>query len=207
VNDSGSNGHVQHPPLLIVISGPSGVGKDSVLQRMKERHLPFHFVVTATNRPPRPNEVDGVDYIFVSDEEFKRMIAEDELFEHALVYNDLKGIPKAQVRHALESGMDVVMRVDVQGAATIRKLAPEAILIFLTTDTEEELVNRLKSRRTDTPEQLKIRIETARKEYKRIKEFDYEVVNRDFELDHTVDAILGIIQAEHHRTEPRKVTL
>ncbi|RME88535.1 MAG: guanylate kinase [Anaerolineae bacterium] len=205
---SDANFHIHHPePLLIVISGPSGVGKDAVIQRMKERGLPFHFVVTATTRPKRPGEVDGVDYFFVSTDEFARMIEEDELLEHALVYNDYKGIPKQQVREALASGKDVIMRIDVQGAATIRRLVPEAVLIFLTTQNEEELIRRLRSRKTETPEGLNLRIATARQELKRVEEFDYVVVNRDGKLDETVDIIYAIIQAEHHRVHHRKVSL
>jgi guanylate kinase len=194
-------------PLLIVISGPSGVGKDSVLQRMKERGLPFHFVVTATTRPQRSEEKEGVDYIFVGREEFAEMIDKGELMEWAMVYGDYKGIPKAQVRKALASGKDVLMRVDVQGAATVRKISPEAILIFLTTTNEQELVDRLEKRKTDPAEDLKLRIATARQEFKRINEFDYIVVNRDNHLDETVDTVVSIIQAEHHRVEPRRVTL
>ena len=197
----------QKEPLLVVISGPSGVGKDTVIQRMKERDLPFHFVVTATTRPPRPDEVHGVDYIFVSFDEFAEMIEMDELLEYAIVYNDYKGIPKEQVRQALASGKDVLMRIDVQGAATIRELSPEAVLIFLTTQDEDELVNRLKARKSETPEGLNLRIATARQELKRIDEFDYVVVNREDLLDETVDKILAIIQAEHQRGNPRKVTL
>jgi len=194
-------------PLLIVISGPSGVGKDTVLQRMKERELPFHFVVTATTRPKRENEVHGKDYFFVSKDEFARMIEADELLEYAIVYNDYKGIPKQQVREALASGKDVVMRIDVQGAATIRKLAPEALLVFLTTTSEEEMVNRLKARKSETSGGLALRIATARQELKRIDEFDYVVVNADFCLDETVDTLVAIIQAEHHHVRPRKVSL
>ena len=194
-------------PLLIVISGPSGVGKDTVLERMKERELPFHFVVTATTRPKRENEVHGKDYFFVSKDEFARMIEADQLLEYAIVYNDYKGIPKQQVREALASGKDVVMRIDVQGAATIRKLAPEALLIFLTTTGEEEMVNRLKARKSENSEGLALRIATARQELKRIEEFDYVVVNSDFHLDETVDTLVAIIQAEHHRVRQRKVNL
>ncbi|HEX9596108.1 MAG TPA: guanylate kinase [Anaerolineales bacterium] len=194
-------------PLLIVISGPSGVGKDSVLQRMKDRGLPFHFVVTATTRPQRLEEKEGVDYIFVGREEFAEMIEKGELMEYALVYGEYKGIPKAQVRKALASGKDVVMRVDVQGAATVRKISPEAILVFLTTSSEEELVERLKKRKTEKAEDLKLRIATARQEFKRVNEFDYIVVNREDELDATVEVINDIIQAEHHRVEPRRVNL
>ncbi|NPA92124.1 MAG: guanylate kinase [Chloroflexi bacterium] len=194
-------------PLLIVISGPSGVGKDTVIQRMKERRLPIHFVVTATTRPPRPGERHGVDYFFISREEFARMIDEGELLEYALVYNDYKGIPKQQVREALASGKDVIMRIDVQGAATVRKMCPEALLIFLTTETEEELVRRLERRKTESPEDLKLRIATARQELKRMDEFDYVVVNRENALEETVDTIVAIIQAEHHRIPHRKVSL
>jgi guanylate kinase len=193
--------------LLIVISGPSGVGKDTVVQRMKERGMPFHFVVTATTRPRRANEIDGKDYFFVSKEEFARMINEDELIEHAIVYGDYKGIPKQQVREALASGKDVIMRLDVQGAETIRKLLPDALLIFITTDSEEELVRRLELRKTETADSLAIRIATARKELNRIDAFDYVIVNRDFQLDETVDVIRAIITAEHHRVKPRMVSL
>ena len=177
------------------------------MQRMKERGLPFHFVVTATTRPQRDNEVHGKDYWFVSTDEFARMINEDKLIEYAVVYGDYKGIPKQQVREALASGMDVVMRIDVQGAETVRKLAPEALMIFITTENEENLVRRLETRKTETPDSLAIRIATARKELKRVQVFDYVVVNREFHLDETVDSIRAIIDAEHHRVNPRKVEL
>lgn len=194
-------------PLLIVISGPSGVGKDTVITRMKKRNLPFHFVVTATTRPPRPGEVHGVDYFFISSDEFARMIEADELIEYAIVYNDYKGIPKDQVRQALHSGKDVIMRIDVQGAETIQEKFPEALLIFLTTDSEEEMVSRLKARKSETPEGLNLRIAMARQELKRLGDFDYVVVNRDERLDEAVDVIESIITAEHHRTNPRKVSM
>lgn len=194
-------------PLLIVISGPSGAGKDTVMQRMKERGLRFHFVTTATTRLRRPNEVDGKDYLFISAEKFAKMIEADEFMEHALVYGDYKGVPKEQVRKALASGRDVVMRLDVQGAETIRRLVPEALLIFITTDSEEELISRLKERSTETPEALAIRIATTRQELKRVDAFDYVIVNHDDQLDHTVDVVQAIIEAEHHRVKPREVNL
>jgi len=200
--------NVHNPlPLLIVISGPSGAGKDTVMQRMQERGLPFHFVVTATTREKRENETHGKDYFFVTKDEFARMIDEDELIEHAIVYGDYKGIPKQQVREALASGKDVVMRVDVQGAESVRKMAPEALLVFITTDSEAELVHRLETRKTETTDSLALRIATARKELKRLEAFDYVIVNRDFQLDVTVDSIRSIIDAEHHRVSPRKVSL
>ena len=194
-------------PLLIVISGPSGAGKDTVMQRMKERGLPFHFVVTATTRPQRANEIHGRDYWFVSKEEFARMIDEDELIEHAIVYGDYKGIPKQQVREALASGMDVVMRVDVQGAESVRRMARQALMIFITTESEKDLVHRLETRKTETADSLALRIATARKELNRVEAFDYVIVNREFHLDETVDTIRAIIDAEHHRVHPRKVAL
>lgn len=197
----------QMQPLLIVLSGPSGVGKDTVLQRMKELQLPFHFVVTATSRPKRKGEIEGVDYFFVSADEFIAMIERDELLEHALVYDEHKGIPRQQVRDAFASGQDVIMRIDVQGAETICQLFPEALLIFLSTQNEEELIARLKARRTESEEKLQLRIETAREELHKVELFDYYVVNADDQLDATVDAILEIIASEHRRTNPRQVRL
>ncbi len=206
MSDSEYNIH-HHQPLLIVISGPSGVGKDSVVQGLKDRGLPVHFVVTVTTRPRRDGEVEGKDYFFVSTEEFARMIEAQELIEYAHVYNDYKGIPKRQVREALDSGRDVIMRLDVQGAATVRRLAPEAILIFLTTQNEAELVERLKKRKSEKPEDLSLRIATATQELKRASEFDYVIVNSDGCLDATIDTVIAIITAEHQRVNPRKVTL
>ena len=197
-----------HPaPLVVVISGPSGAGKDVTISRLRELGCPLHFVVTATTRAPRAGERHGVHYLFVSESEFERMIAQDELLEHALVYGEHKGIPKQQVRQALASGRDVVLRVDVQGAARLRELLPEAVFIFLTASSEEELIDRLRARRTETQEALQSRIATARSEMRSIHEFDYVVVNRDGELDSTVSRIMAIIQAEKCRARPRRTTL
>lgn len=205
---SESEFNLPHPePLLIVISGPSGVGKDTVIQRMIERKLPFYFVVTATTRPPRPNEVHGKDYFFYTHAQFTQMIEKGELLEHAIVYNEYKGIPKAQVRDALSSDKDVIMRLDVQGAATIRNLAPDALLIFISPQDETEMIGRLHERKTETPEGLKLRIATAWREMTHVNSFDYVVINREFHLDETVDTINSIIVAEHHRVNQRKVSL
>lgn len=197
----------QITPLLVVISGPSGVGKDSLVERMIARGAQFHFVITATSRPPRPGEVHGTDYFFVSPESFKQMIEQDALLEYAIVYGQYKGIPKQQVREALASGQDVVMRLDVQGAATIKRLIPEAILVFLSASSEEELADRLRKRKTETAAQLEQRIQTARNEMEQIGAFDYVVVNRECELDDAVDKVLQIIQAEHLRVHLRRVSL
>ena len=194
-------------PLLVVISGPSGVGKDTVLDQMKQRGSPFHFVVTATTRPIRPGEVEGEDYFFVEEQEFLDMIDRGELIEHALVYNDHKGVPRQQIREAMDSGQDVVMRVDVQGAKTIRALAPEALLIFLTAGNEEELERRLRKRRTESEADLQLRLATAKEELGYLEGFDYAVLNADSQVEVAVDTILAIIEAEHHRVDPRRVEL
>ena len=198
----------ERPALLVVISGPSGVGKDSVLRGLREQGLPFRFVPTMNTRPKRLDEVDGVDYFFVTTEEFVTLLEQGELLEHAIVYGDYKGIPKKPIREALNSGQDVVLRVDVQGAATLKRLIPQAVFIFLTTPTEEELVQRLLHRKTESPESLRIRIATAREEMLRIPEFDYVVINHDDQLDETVQDVIGIIHAEHCRVvQSRKVSL
>jgi guanylate kinase len=194
-------------PLLIVISGPSASGKDTVVQRMKEHGQEFMFVVTATTRERRPGEVHGRDYWFVSKPEFARMVKEGELLEHALVYGEEKGVPRAQVREALASGRDVVMRLDVQGAETVRRLVPDALLIFITVDSEEEMIRRLQERKTETAEERAVRTATAREELKRVEAFDYVIVNHDDRLEHTVDVVRAIIEAEHHRVRQRKVSL
>lgn len=200
--------HILHPPpLLIVISGPSGVGKDTVLQGLQERQLPFHFVVTATSRPQRPNEVHGRDYFFVSEEEFKAMIDGGELLEYALVYHHYKGIPKQQVREAFKTGKDVILRIDVQGAETIRRLVPEAVLIFLAAANLRELMERLIERKTETVADLAKRMATARAEMEKIDLFDYVVLNREDEIDATLDQIIAIVRAEHARTHPRQCWL
>jgi len=197
-----------HPePLLVVISGPSGVGKDAVLKSLQKRGLPLHFVVTMTSRPPRNGEVDGVDYFFVTREKFTALIQQNEFIEYAVVYDDYKGIPKSQIREALASNRDVILRVDVQGAQTLRRLCPDALLIFLIPTDEKEWYERLRNRKTETPESLNLRLKTAQQELEHLPEFDYVVVNAQDRLEETVDTIVAIIEAEHHRIIPRKVSL
>jgi guanylate kinase len=199
--------HRELIPLLIVISGPSGVGKDSIVHRLEERGCPFHFVVTATDRAPRPGEVHGRDYYFYTTAEFERMIAEGELLEHAWVYGQHKGIPRAHIRQALASGQDVVMRVDVQGARTVKALVPAAVTIFVTCESEQELIARLRQRRTESEEALRHRVITAHEEMACIPEFDYVVVNRHHALDSAVDDVLAIMRTEHCRAVPRRIAL
>jgi guanylate kinase len=200
-------GEAQNHPLIIVISGPSGVGKDAVVGLLQNTNHNTHFVITFNSRAPRKDEVDGKDYFFVTRQAFEEMIARDELLEHARVYSDYKGIPKSQVREALASGKDVVMRLDVQGAMTVKKLIPDAVLIFLTATSEEEWINRLQARRSESPEELALRLHVAEDEYCCLNEFDYLVVNSDKHLDKTIENIQAIIRSEHLRTHPRKATL
>jgi len=176
-----------HPfPKVIIISGPSGVGKDSVIKRMRDLNHRFHFVVTATDRPPRPEEVDGIDYHFLSTPEFQRMIDDGEFIEYALVYDQYKGVPKAHVREALASGLDVIMRIDVQGTVSIKRLIPQAVTIFLAPPSVDILIQRLRRRKGDSWEQIQHRLETALAEMEQIKNFDYVVVNKEDKLDDAV---------------------
>ena len=194
-------------PLLIVISGPAGAGKDALIQRMQARGYRFHFVVTATDRPPRPGEIDGADYHFLTSAKFAEMLENDELLEHSVVYGQNKGIPKQQVRDALASGLDVVMRIDVQGAQTMQRIAPEAVFIFVMASSERELEGRLRTRGGDTEDQVRARLATARAEMERLTSFGHTVVNRDQQLDRAVDDVLAIVQAEHRRVGRRPVAI
>ena len=195
------------PPLFIVLSGPSGVGKDAVLNRLKATDKGIRFVVTLTTRPRRPKEVDVVDYRFVSDAEFERLRNANELLEYANVYGNRYGPPKQTVREALTAGMDCLVKVDVQGAATIRKLAPKALLIFLMPPSLEVLAERLRSRYTESASQLRIRLETATSEIKEARKFDYIVMNDSGGLDAAVADIKAIIKAEKCRVHPREVVI
>jgi len=194
-------------PLLIVLSGPSGVGKDVVLTRMKESGYPLKYITTLTTRPRRPRERNNVDYHFVSMERFQEMIGNNELLERANVYGNWYGVPKEEVRQALDKGQDVMVKVDVQGAANIKKILPDAILIFLMTPSIEELLARLKKRRTEVPSDLELRLKTAEKEIEQLPLFDYIIVNRWDEVDQAVSEIKAIITAEKRRVSPRKIAL
>lgn len=198
---------LEYHPLFIVISGPSGVGKDATLQELKKRNLPLHYIVTATTREPRNNEVNGKDYFFYSKAEFEEMITAGKFLEHSVVYNDLKGIPMEQVVPAMASGLDVIIRVDVQGAKKLRDLMPDAVLIFLLPSSVEEWHERLDNRKTETVQSKKIRLEKVRWELDYLQYFDYMVINRHNCLSEAVDTIAEIIHAEHHKTKPRKIKL
>ncbi len=193
--------------MLVVLSGPSGVGKDALLEKLKLRGYDFAFIVTMTTRPIRVNEIEGRDYNFVSKDQFAQLMMKDELLEHSIVYGDYKGIPKAQVRTAFASNKDVIMRIDVQGAAKIRSLVPNVVTIFISAESEAALIQRLTERKTENADSLKIRIATAREEMKRVSEFDYLVVNQDDCLDEAVNKVVAIIAAEHCRIGRKPVKI
>lgn len=192
-------------PLLVVISGPSGVGKDSVLNGMRARGIPFHFVVTMNSRPPRPDEVDGRDYHFVTPQQFEQQIAAGELLEWAQVYDQYKGVPRFEVRRAIASGRDVVLRVNIDGAATIRRLVPEALLIFLAPASPAELEARLQRRHTESASEMAHRLAIAERELHEVVNFDYVIVNHEGQLDATINTVCSIMQAEKQRVFPRRI--
>jgi len=192
-------------PLLIVISGPSGVGKDTIIEQMRVAMPELHYSVTATTRPRRPGEIDGVHYHFYTPEDFTRMVEAEGFLEHATVYGNLYGVPKSEVRRAIERGQDVVVKVDPQGAMTIRRLAPEALLIFLLPPDMEELARRLRSRKTDDPAALTRRISIASREIATIEFFDYFVFNESEHIEKAVERIEAIVTVEKMRIHPREV--
>ena len=192
------------PPLLVVLSGPSGVGKDAALAELKELDRRWHFVVTATTRPQRPGERDGVDYIFLDTETFLAMKERDEFLECAQVYGQWYGVPRSQVLQGFQEGKDVILKIDVQGAETVRRLAPGALFIFMLPASFEELRQRLAGRMTESSPEMDLRLKTAGEEMKRAAEFDYRVINRDGNLTRAVAEIDAIITAEKCRTDPRQ---
>lgn len=194
-------------PLLIVLSGPSGAGKDAVLNRMKASGYLAKFITTATTRPQRANEKDNVAYKFVSEEEFQRMLKNKELLEYANVYGNWYGVPKQPVKQALEAGDDTIIKVDVQGAATLKKLLPQAVFIFLMSPSTEELAARLRERQTESDPDFDLRLKTAEEEIKQLPLFDYVVLNKRNEIERAVSAIEAVITAEKHRPTPREISL
>lgn len=199
-------------PRLFVISGPSGVGKDSVIKRLRRIYPDAHFAVTATTRPPRPGEKDGVDYIFLDPDTFAEHLAKDEFLEFARVYGYLYGVPKGPVRDALARGQDVFVKVDVQGAAHIRTIAPHATLIFLAPESMSQLLQQLRARKTDDPEVLMSRYLAAERELRQADKFDYVVFNpfdpiKKRASKRTINQICSIIEAEHCRIEQPEIKI
>jgi len=198
--------HSEHP-LVVVLSGPSGVGKDATIARIKEIGVRFHYVVTATTRHKRPGEADGIDYYFLEHDDFVKKIKRHDFLEYAEVYGNYYGVPKNEIRKALNKGRDVIIKVDVQGAATLKKKIPDAVFIFLLTPSLEDLLERLKSRNADSEVAVSARMRKAEDELKCLPLFDYCVVNNNNNLDRTAEAVAGIIKTEKHRVKPRVVTI
>ncbi len=193
------------PNLLLVISGSSGAGKDAVIDRMKELRVPVAHVVTATTRQQRSSELDGVHYHFLSIDRFKEMVDRGEMLEWANVYHNLYGVPRFAVVDALKSGRDVVVKVDVQGAATIRRTVPGAVLIFIRPPSMEELERRLRNRKSESSAEISVRLGKAIGEYAQLPIFDYVLTNHEGCIDEVVDEVRSVIIAEKHRVNPRRV--
>jgi guanylate kinase len=193
--------------LIVVISGPSGVGKDVLIERMAKLGHGHHFTITATTRAPRPGETEGVNHYFVSRDEFFNMVARGELLEWAQVYGNYYGVPRQQVRDALAQGRHAVVRVDVQGARRIREIAPEALFIFIMPPSMEVLRRHLERRGVNSEHDIRTRLEAAKREIDEARGFDYLVVNEEDRLDDTVAAVARIIAAESERQPPRTVDI
>ena len=186
--------HVSRRGRVFVLSGPSGVGKDAVLSRIRKLERPYFFTTTATTRPMRPGERNGRDYIFLDRDTFQHMINRGDLLEWAEVYGNLYGVPKSQVIEAQGRGLDVIVKVDVQGANTIKRMMPEAILIFLLPPDISALERRLRSRNTETEADFRLKLEAASEEVKEAHRFDHQVVNHDDGIEAAASAIDLIIR-------------
>jgi guanylate kinase len=183
-------------PLLVVLTGPSGAGKDAVLDELARRGHRFHRVITATTRAPRDNERDGIDYFFLEDAAFDELIASEGLLEWAQIYGHRSGVPKQQVLDRLADGLDVYVRTDVQGADSIKRLMPEAVRVFIAPSTFEELEERIRARGSDDEARVQRRLEAARGEMARQGEFEHVIVNVPKQLDATVDSLEKILRSE-----------
>ena len=192
---------------VFILSGPSGVGKNSVISELKRQAFPLSFPPTLTTRRRRENEVDGVDYFFVDEATFFRMRDRDELLEWAVVHDNNYGIPRQGVREGLRSGKDVMLPPDVQGGETLRRKMPGAIFIFLAPPSLDELLPRLIRRGTESPEEVATRLRNAQQEMEYRWRYDYLVLNHGDRLADAVDSIKAIIIAERHRVNPRLVSL
>jgi guanylate kinase len=193
--------------LLVILSGPSGVGKDVAIGRLKQLGFDIHYVITATTRRQRPNEEHGVDYFFVTPAEFQRMIDHDELLEWSVVHGNRYGPPIAQIVEKLAAGQDVLLKIDVQGARKVKSRSRDGIFIFLAPPSIEDLVRRLRERNTDSEEDVRLRVANAALEMEALSDYDYVVINRDGQLDRAVDDIRSIITAERLRVHPRHADL
>jgi guanylate kinase len=176
-----------------------------VLARMKNLGRPFHYVITATTRPKRAGEKNREDYHFLSRKEFQQMIAKHQFLEWANVYGNYYGVPKDEITSALSKGIDTIVKVDVQGATTIKKILPQAVFIFLVPPSMEALEKRLRRRRSESSTDLALRLEKAKGEIESLPLFDYVITSRQNKLDEVVSQIDAIVAAEKRRVNPRIV--
>lgn len=194
-------------PRIFIISGPSGVGKDSVIEELRKTFPAARYVVTATTRPMRPGEIDGVHYIFLTKDEFLSRLDRDDFIENATVYDNHYGVPRSPIVEGLEAGQDVIIKVDVKGAATLRSLIPNTISIFLCPESMPALLERLRDRKTDDPDVLMKRFTTATTEIKEVENFDYVVFNEDGRLEQAVREIINIVGIEHNKVHKPDIVL
>lgn len=185
--------------LLILISGPSGTGKGTVCDLLRQKHPEISYSISATTRQPRPGEQDGVNYYFYTKEKFREMIDQGQLLEWAEVYGNFYGTPKQKVLDRLEAGEDILLEIDTQGALNVMKVMPEGLFVFLLPPSLEELAARLKGRGTETEESLHRRLGAAVDEIKLATKYRYVVVND--KVEDAQETIANIIEAEHHRSD------
>lgn len=196
-------GATRRCPLLIVLSGPSGVGKTTITKALTEQGWPGYVLVTATTRRPRPGEVDGVHYHFYAIPRFQELVARGEFLEHAEVHGNWYGTPATPVREKLAAGIDVIMTIDPQGAQSIRGRARNATFVFLAPESLADLVERVNLRGQDTPEQRALRMLNAEREMAELPQYDYLIINRNGHLAEAVDHLRAIMTAEHSRVALR----
>lgn len=195
----------ERKPRVFIVSGPSGVGKDAVIERLQTRYPHARYVVTATTRPVRSGEIDGVHYHFLSEAEFLARLGATDFLEHAIVYGNHYGVPRSPVVEALNRGQDVVIKVDVKGAATLRERISHTVSVFLAPESMEELRHRLRARKTEDLDVLFKRFATAAHELTRADEFDFVVFNESGKLDATLNTLCQIIDSEGHRLHQQDV--
>jgi guanylate kinase len=193
--------------LLVVMSGPSGVGKDSIIRRLRSRMPDLVFAVTATTRPPREGEVPGKSYFFVTQEQYHARLDGGELLAPANVHGRWYGAPLEPIRRALHEGRDVLLKIDVQGAIQVRRRLPQAVFVFVAPPSVEELIQRLQSRHTESKAELERRVRDARFEMEQLPHYDYVIVNRREDLDDAVDQMSCIVTAERLRAHRQPIEL
>lgn len=183
--------------VLAVVSGFSGAGKGTIMKALLEKYDNYALSISATTRDPRPGEADGSEYFFMTDEQFEKMIAEDELIEHARYVNHYYGTPRRYVESKMQEGKDVILEIEIQGARKVKEQYPDALLIFVVPPSAEELKNRLVHRGTETAEVIEKRLKRAREESDGMDSYEYILVND--QVDACVEKLHGLIQSRHLR--------